>query len=197
MSIDTSEHDDEAYEFGQEFSEQKELLKPVTTEDIRHVIDTIKKEASHDEVSIKQLLLGMLSAFTKTPIHHAVSSKDPGAGKSYLLVLVAGYIPKEYVVSLAGMSDKAMLHKQGIMVVEENGELIEIEPIIQDAQLRIEAIDKVQSPSANDKAQKKELEVLIRDTRKNAQKLIMLENKVMLLLDTTQDTLFKPSKTGQ
>jgi hypothetical protein len=33
---------------------------------------------------------------------------------------VAGYIPKIYVVSLTGISDKALLHKSGIQVVEDD-----------------------------------------------------------------------------
>ena len=117
--INTDEEDNEVYEFGKEFIKQKEASDPVTSLDIEFVQSVMIKEAPYDKQSIKQLFLGMLSAFTKLPIHHAVSSKDAGAGKWYLLVLVAE-IERWYVISLTGMSDKAMLHKEGTMVVEDD-----------------------------------------------------------------------------
>src|SRR5438067_1586323 len=79
----------------------------------------MKKEAPYDLISIKQLTYGMLTALTRLPIPHNTNSKDSGAGKSYLLNLVSGYIPQKYVVSLAGMSDKAILHLNGTMVIEK------------------------------------------------------------------------------
>jgi hypothetical protein len=47
----------------------------LTAKDINFVIDTIKKEAQYDELSIRQLFVGMSSAFTKRPIHHALTQK--------------------------------------------------------------------------------------------------------------------------
>jgi len=82
--IDTEDEDNELYEMANELMERDELLKPATVEDIEFVLSVMIKEAPYDEISIKQLFLGVLSAFTKLPIHHAVSSKDAGAGKSSL-----------------------------------------------------------------------------------------------------------------
>ncbi len=73
--------------------------KPITSDDIQFVLTVMSKEVPYDKRSIKQIIYGMLSALTKVIIHHAISSKDTGAGKKYLLVLVAGYIPK---VSMQG-----------------------------------------------------------------------------------------------
>ena len=45
---------------------------------------------------------------------------------------MAGYIPKIYVVSLTGMSDKALLHKAGTMVVEDDdGQPVPLDPLIE------------------------------------------------------------------
>lgn len=130
--VDTDEFDKEVCEAAAELVKQQEESKSVTFEDINFVLLVMVKEAPHDKQSIKQLFLGMLSAFTKLPIHHAISSKDAGAGKSYLLVLVAGYIPKVYVVALTGMSDKAMLHKAGTLVVEDDdGEPVPLDPLLE------------------------------------------------------------------
>jgi hypothetical protein len=66
----------------------------LTKQDKEFVLNAIKKEAPYDELSIKQLFYGMSSAFTKLPIPHIVNSKDSGAGKSYLLNLVASYFTR-------------------------------------------------------------------------------------------------------
>lgn len=78
----------------------------------------------------------MCSGFTKVPIHHNVNSKVSGAGKSYLLILVGGYLPDKYVISLAGMSNKALLHGQGIQVFEDEstGEVHPVRPYIREIQ---------------------------------------------------------------
>ena len=113
----------------------------------------------------------MLSAFTKLPIHHAISSRDSGSGKSYLLVLVSGYLPKKYVVSLTGMSDKALLHKNGILVVEdeETGELKPLNPILKDIEEEIEELQVSNGKGEIDKDAKnriRELEALSEKLKK-------------------------------
>jgi len=107
----------------QEYNYEQHLVNErLTSEDTAFVIETMKKEAVYDEVSIKQLFYGYTSAFTKCPILHAINSRDSGAGKTYPLVTVAGYFPSKYVIELAGMSDKALVHRPGIMVISEYNE---------------------------------------------------------------------------
>jgi hypothetical protein len=81
--IDLDDADNEAYEAAKEITEQLQIAEPVTSEDIKFIIEVMKKEAPYDETSIKQLFYGMNSAFTRLPIHHNVNSKKSGAGKSY------------------------------------------------------------------------------------------------------------------
>jgi hypothetical protein len=199
--VNTDEYDEEVREAAAEYLRQEEEAQPVTSDDIVFVLTVISKEAPHDRQSIKQLLLGMLSAFTRLPIHHAISSKDSGAGKSYLLVLVAGYIPKMYVVSLTGMSDKAMLHKAGILVVEDDdGEPVPLDPLVErledSKEELIEQLNNLPNNTTSKEERRKLKEVIadkkaeIKDLMMKAEKLIVLENKIILLLDTTQDSLF-------
>ena len=199
--VDTDEFDKEVYEAAAELVKQQEENQSVTSEDIEFVLLVMVKEAPYDKQSIKQLFLGMLSAFTKLPFHHAISSKDSGAGKSYLLVLVAGYIPKVYVVALTGMSDKAMLHKAGILVVEDNeGEPVPLDPWLERLEdNKEELVDQLNNlpKNATSKDQRRKLKEAvakinaeIKDLKMKAEKLIVLENKIILLLDTTQDSLF-------
>ena len=199
--INTDEEDNEVYEFGKEFIKQKEASDPVTSLDIEFVQSVMIKEAPYDKQSIKQLFLGMLSAFTKLPIHHAVSSKDAGAGKSYLLVLVAEYIPKMYVISLTGMSDKAMLHKEGTMVIEDDdGQPVPLDPLVEKLEGDKEKLNEELSNLSNNHVDKERRKILkkliagieeeIKSLRMISQKQIVLENRIILLLDTTQDSLF-------
>ena len=167
----------------------------LTSEDTAFVIETMKKEAVYDEVSIKQLFYGYTSAFTKCPILHAINSRDSGAGKTYPLVTVAGYFPSKYVIELAGMSDKALVHRPGIMVISEYNEETDeqetrpIDPIITELELQIEEIESKEKLSKEDKEKIKTIKIEIKDLEIRAEKLIDLNNQIILCLDTPQDSL--------
>jgi hypothetical protein len=196
--IDLDDADNEVYEAAKELIEQQELSEPITSEDIKFVIEVMKKEAPYDEISIKQLFYGMNSAFTRLPIHHNVNSKKSGAGKSYDLILVAEYFPHKYVLPLTGMSNKAILHEEGMDVIEDEltGETEIAGPVLKSFKIRIReletAVDKEQ-----DKVKKKELfeqlestNAELDDSMKRIQKLIILDNRIILLMDTAQDSLY-------
>jgi hypothetical protein len=167
---------------------EAELAKfELSAEDISFVINTMKKEAEYDLLSIKQLFYAMASAFTKVPVHHIVNSKEAGAGKNYFLNLVSRYFPNQYVLPLSGMSDKALFHRKGELVIQdkETGELVPIEPMINDLKDEAEELaDKIQLELGKDhktrnkrivkenKKRIRELESEIKDIEYNAQKLI-------------------------
>jgi hypothetical protein len=181
----------------------------LTVEDINFIISTIRKEAEHDEISIKQLFYGMASASTKVPIPHIVYSKDPGAGKSYLLELVSSYFPTKYVIVLSGMSNKALLHREGVLVSKnkDSEKLEPITPIIEaleseaeelDGQIRAEQLKQQTPPSSfkdkdlirQNKQRLNEINIEIKDIKSNASKLIDLSNQIILCLDTPQDSVY-------
>jgi Bifunctional DNA primase/polymerase, N-terminal len=177
----------------------------LTTQDIEFVINTIKKEAEYDELSIRQLFYGMGSAFTKRPIHHTLNSKESGAGKSYLLERVSSYYPDRYVIPLGRMSDKALFHRRGIMMRanEQTGQEQPIIPILNslyseadDVHAKIhEERDKEKASRNKDLIKKsekrlREIESQIDDIKSNAQKVIDLNNQIILCLDTPQDSLY-------
>jgi len=160
----------------------------ITKEDISFVLETMFKEAEHDKISIKQLFFGMVSAFTKTPIPHNVNSKNSGAGKSYLLNLVADYFPPNHVMLLAGASAKALHHREGIMVIknEETSELEEVEPRIESLENELEVLEKKEKP---DETRVKEIGKEIKCLKKNQQKLIDLDNTIIIIQDTPEDSV--------
>jgi hypothetical protein len=137
----------------------------------------------------------MSSAFTKIPIPHNVNSNDAGAGKSYLLSHVAGHFPNRYVLPLTGMSDKAIFHRPGVMVIEkyndESGEteVIPIGPIITKLELEKEEVEEQKQTGYKQRI--KEIEFEIKDINEKAEKLIDLNNQIILGLDTPQDSLIE------
>jgi hypothetical protein len=179
----------------QQSYDEKLAGEKLGSKDINFVIATMKKEAQYDEISIKQLFYGYGSAFTKCPIPHTINSRDSGAGKTYLLDIVAGYFPGKYIIYLAGMSDKALVHRPGILVIpeynEETGEeeTRPIDPIINDLQLQINEIQSKEKKTRKDKEEILAITAKIEDIRKRAEKLIDLDNQIILCLDTPQDSL--------
>lgn len=199
--FDTSQAHKETRDAFDEINKDSDAISlSITQQDIEFVFSTIAKEAPYDKQSIKQIFYGMMSAFTKVILHHAISSKNAGAGKTYLLVLVSGYIPKKYVVLLNGMSDKAILHKAGIMVVEneETGTLEPLDTVIGLLESQREVVEEeIETIPEENKEERKrlkknlrEIDSEIKSTKARAEKLIVLESKVILLLDTTQDGMF-------
>ena len=105
------------------------------------------------------------------------------------------------------MSDKAIFHRSGVMVIEKINDItgeVEVEPvdpIINDLELKIEElqeqIGEEKNKSGYDKNQVKEnkqrineIQSEIKDIRNRAEKLIDLNNQIILCLDTPQDSLF-------
>jgi hypothetical protein len=160
----------------------------VTEDDINFVIETITREAEHDKISIKQLFYGMASAFTKIPIPHTVNSKIAGAGKSYLLNLVAEYYPQKYVIILAGASAKALLHREGKMVIKnlQTGQLEELEPRLERLENELEKLDKTKK---EDKTRIREIEKERKHLIKHQQKLIDLDDTIIIIQDTPDDSV--------
>ena len=173
---------------------EKTPTSKVTKEDIDFLFETMTKEAKYDVISVKQLALGMFSAFTKIPIPHNCNSKNSGAGKSYLTNGVADYFPNQHVFVLVGASDKAFHHRQGSMVIKdkESGELREIEPIVKVLNEEICGLESSNDKNVikNNKKRIKEIESEIQSLHRRAQKLIDLDNTIIILQDTPQDTLF-------
>ncbi|HKG88741.1 MAG TPA: hypothetical protein VKA95_10470, partial [Nitrososphaeraceae archaeon] len=94
---------------------------------LQFVIDTILKEAKEEGRLVKQIVYTMLSAYTNNPINLAINSPS-GEGKTYVLQKVGELFPKQDAMFLAGMTEKALFHRSGILVIKnEVGEYQSIE----------------------------------------------------------------------
>ena len=180
----------------------------LTKQDIDFMFDTMMKESKYDELSIKQTVHGLNSAFTKLPIPHVSTSKESGAGKSYIVNHIAGFYPDKYITRLAGVSEKALFHLDGPMIIvkdEETGEFEYLDIVVSDLEIRKEECEeeiKIQQQLKQDnktydktlikekKKQIKEIEIEIKGAEKSAKKLIDFDNKILIVQDTPSPQFF-------
>ena len=157
---------------------------------IQFCINTILKEAKNEGRLVKQLLFTMLSAYTNNPINLAIKSPS-GEGKSYILHKVGENFPPEDVMFVAGMTDKALFHRTGKLVVKnEIGEyesidekIVKMDSEIDDKQSEIST---TKNPDLKQALQNqiKELQTQKKDLGKSARKLIDLSHTTIVFQDT-------------
>jgi hypothetical protein len=173
------------------------LQFPDVGKPIQFCLEIILKEAREEHRLVKQIFYTMASAYTNNPSNLAINSPS-GEGKSYVLTKVGGVFPKEDVMFLSGMTDKALFHRPGILVIknDQNGEydpiddrIAKIDSDIEDKQNEMDnAKDKnlKQGLSSIIKALEKEKKDLLKETKK----LIDLSHKILVFLDTPKPELF-------
>jgi hypothetical protein len=163
---------------------------------ISFCLNIILKEAREEDRLVKQILYAMLSAYTYNPCNLAINSPS-GEGKTYILHKVGEKFPKEDTMFLAGMTDKALFHRHGVLVIKN--EIGEYEPIDQKiAEIDSEIQDKENElENTKDKNLKQGLRSTSeglknkkRDLLKDAKKLINLSHKIIVFLDTPRPELF-------
>jgi hypothetical protein len=170
----------------------------VTSKDIQFVLDTISKQAPHDKIQIKQIIYGICSSQASTKIHHNINSKKSGEGKSYLLKLVADPFPDSFISMFNNMSDKALYHLDGTEAVknEQTGKYEELVPIINQLESKIEDLEekiyeeKDKQVIKSYKKQIKEIKTKIKELKSKAVKIIDLDYKAFIFLDTPNEGLF-------
>jgi hypothetical protein len=163
---------------------------------IRFCLDVLLKEAREENRLIKQILYTMLSAATNNPINLAINSPS-GEGKTYVLQKVGQVFPKNDIMFLAGMTEKALFHRHGPLVVKnENGEyesiedkISKIDSEIQDKQCEIQS-SKDRNLKQGLKSQITDLEKQRTELLNNAKKLIDLSHKTLVFLESPRPELF-------
>jgi hypothetical protein len=165
---------------------------------IQFCFDVILKEAKLEDRLVKQIFYHMLSAYTNNPLNLAINSPS-GEGKNYVLRKVAENFPKEDVMFLTAMSEKALFHRQGTLVMKNDvGEYEPIEDRLEQIDSEIEDKEyemRFNAHIRNDqkallKSQIKTLEDEKKDLLKDAKKLIDLSHKILIFLDTPGFRLF-------
>lgn len=85
---------------------------------IDYVEKAILKEAKREERLVKQLLITMLSSKTNNPLNIGINAPS-GEGKNWAIEKVAAVFPEEDVYFIHGMTDKALLHESGELVIKD------------------------------------------------------------------------------
>lgn len=156
----------------------------------------ILREAREEDSLVKQVFYTMISAYTNNPFNLEINSPS-GEGKSYVLTKVGEVFPKEDVMFLSGMTDKALFHRRGKLVIQndQNGEYDSIDDRIADIETEIEdKQNEMANARDNNKKQGlhraiKSLEKDKKDLLKDAKKLIDLSHKSIVFLDTPRPEL--------
>jgi hypothetical protein len=157
---------------------------------LQFAIDTILKEAREESRLVKQIVYTMLSAYTNNPINLAINSPS-GEGKTWVIQKVGEKFPEEDIMYIAGMTEKALFHRSGVLVIKKGtGEYEPIDERISAIDTEIEGkvleISKTQSASVV-KVRKddiKKLEEEKKDLYKAGKKLIDLSRKILVFLDS-------------
>lgn len=160
-------------------------------------ISVILKEAREELRLVKQILYVMLSMYSNNPINLAINAPT-GEGKNYVIKKVGELFPKEDVIFLAGLSEKALYHRHGILVVKDplTGKYESIEDRLKEIDSQFEDKES-EALTAKDNALKQSLRHDIKDLQKqkkdlgnDARNLIDLSHKTLVLLDTPSRGLF-------
>lgn len=164
---------------------------------LRYVIDIILREAKKEDRLVKQLLYTMLSAYTNNPINLAINAPS-GEGKSHTIGKVAEKFPEADVIVYAGMSDKALFHRRGELVVKnEKGQYQSIEETIEKIDSDIQDKENEIAMTTNRdlkqglRHQISQLQKSKKELMKDAKKLIDLQHKILIFLDTPSPKLFE------
>jgi hypothetical protein len=166
-------------------------------DDVTFCCNVVLKEAKEENLIVKQLVYTMLSAYTNNPINLAINAPT-GTGKSHAITKAVALFPKTDVMLLVGMTDKAIFHRQGTLVIQnqDTGEYESIQPQIDQITTEIEKkeMELTSAAKAEAKAELREQKAILEKQKaallRNAKKLIDLSHKILIFLDTPPTSLF-------
>src|SRR6476660_5943181 len=164
---------------------------------INLVLDVIAEEVKQEDRLCRQVIYTLLSMYTKDPINLAINAPT-GEGKSYPVKKVAEIFPRSDVIFLSAMSDKALFHRPGVLVIKnDKGEyqpvedkVAEIDSEIEDKKCEFTAAQSLDLKKGL-KSQIKNLQDEKEELTKDAMKLIELNHKALIFLDTPNHTLLE------
>jgi hypothetical protein len=157
---------------------------------IEYLLYVILKEARKEEKLSYQLFITMLSAYSNNPINLLINAPS-GVGKNYVINIVSSLFPQSDILSLAGMTEKALFHRIGKLVIKnEQGDYESIELKIDEIENEIKK-KQFELSRVKDDTIKQSIQSIINQFKedkkkllKGAKKLIDLTNKVIIFLDT-------------
>ena len=173
-------------------------VSSTTSRDLNICFNVILKEAVKEDRSVKQVCYTMLSAYTKNPMNLAINAPT-GEGKTHVLTTVGSLFPKKDVIYIAGMTSKAIFHKNGFVAIrDEDGEYIEVEnelqllkETIQSKKLELKTNSKSPDTIAELEKEIERCKQRLMEIERNAVKVIDLNHKILVFLDTPSSEIFE------
>src|SRR5918995_4766832 len=157
------------------------------TDPIDFVLKTVLKEAKREDRLTKQLFITHLSAYSNNPINLLINAPS-GVGKNYVINIVSSLFPQSDILSLAGMTEKALFHRIGKLVIKnEQGDYESIDVKIDEIENEIKKKQFELSQFKDETIQQQGIESIINQFKedkknllKDAKKLIDLSNKIII-----------------
>jgi hypothetical protein len=180
-------------------------ISSTPSRDLDFCFKVVLKEAVKEDKLVKQVCYTMLSAYTNNPINLAINAPS-GEGKTHVLTMVGNMFPKTDVIFIAGMSSKAIFHKNGYIAIrddEEDGKYIrienELEKLKETIQFKKSELIKIKrnddSPNSETSADLEnevdKLKQRVKEIEKNVVKVIDLSHKILVFLDTPSPEIFE------
>ena len=108
--VDTDEFDNEAYDVAKDLMEQEliDLANLVNNDPVEYIIKIIKRTVKGEDAGIRVALYAGLSSYIFNPLSVAVRAPT-SEGKTYLVIVVISFLPKEDVWLIGSMSPKVLI----------------------------------------------------------------------------------------
>lgn len=174
-------------------------ISSTTSRDLNFCFKVVLKEAAKEDRLVKQVFYTALSAYTNNPINLAINAPS-GEGKTHVLMKVSDLFPEKDVQFIADMSDKAIFHKNGYLGIKnEDGEFDNVEGKLSNLKESLDSKTyELKKANEGDSLAKKELKEEIDEIQKQinairdkAVKVIDLNHKILIFLDTPKKGIFE------
>lgn len=187
-----------------DFVRSDNTVSSTTSRDLGFCFKIMLREAVKEDRLVKQVSYTMFSTYTNNPINLAINAPS-GEGKTHVLTTVGNLFPKTDVIYIAGMSSKAIFHKNGYIALrgEDTGEYIEVEDELEKLKetVQLKKSDLIRIKKETDSIQSNTILELeneinrnkrrIKEIEKNAVKVIDLSRKILVFLDTPSSEIFE------
>jgi hypothetical protein len=104
-----------------------------------------------------------------------------GVGKNYVIKKVSSLFPKSDILLLAGMTEKALFHRSGTLVIKNvNGEYQSIEPQLEDLQNQIHENESELSKATDDRSKRQEVKNSIELLKEKKQNYLKIQKNLLI-----------------
>lgn len=146
------------------------------------------REIKEEENNIRQIILTLLSAWTKNPQNTRILAPS-GEGKTYLVTKLARLFPQENIIMLAKATPQSFKYALSSKRVVENGS-----GNWQDYDIAIKPLEE-DLAKCKDKVKQQEIKEQIRELHESSCNLVDFSNKIIILVDSQSFELFESIKT--